>query len=221
MQEESDNYTYEVTVGINLNTIGGLIGGGNIRYAKQISPTRYHHFSLDICNIKHDKEEKTMSRLGSSFVPGKSNYLLMIRPQYGREFVLFKKSGDQGVQINWLISAGPTIGLLAPYMIWYEYPNKSRVQEQYDPAKHTSFNAIFQTGSLGESFARTQFKIGASLKSSFLFEVGMFKNNVFAVEVGGMIDAMNEKMILMPLAENDQILTSAFVTLSWGGRKTN
>ena len=220
--EQDEDYLYkkEFTYGINFNTNGGLIGGGNFKFTKVINQRMYHSFFLEVVYVKDPKEERINSFVsGNSFVPGKQNHLYIIRPQYGRELVLFKKAKEQGVQVNWNTTAGPTIGLQAPYLINYLYANDDIRTEQFDPAVHNSFDAIIGTGSFFESIGQSKIIPGASLKSSLSFEFGTFKSNVTGFEAGFMLDTFFNDTRIMYGTRAKRVYTSAFVTLFYGFRK--
>jgi hypothetical protein len=220
--ETDEDYLYkkEFTYGINFNTNGGLIGGGNFKFAKVINERMYHSFSLEFVHVKDQKEERVTSFIsGNNFVPGKQNYLYIIRPQYGREMVLFKKAKKQGVQVNWINAVGPTIGLQAPYLIDYRYPDNIIKTEAYDPAIHNSFDAIVGTGSFFESIGKSKIKPGASIKSSLSFEFGTFNSSVTGFEAGFMLDTFFSDIQIMYLTPAKRVYTSAFVTLFYGFRK--
>jgi len=218
-QTEDLLYKNEYSFGININTQGGLFGGGVFRYARAISPKIYHSFSVEAVEVKHPKEQRRSSQFtGQMFTPGKQNSLYLIRPQYGREIILFRKAAEQGVQVNFIGAIGPTLGLVAPYLIRYKYRNGLEVSEQYDPSKHTSFDAVVAEVGFSESLSQSKFEVGASAKVSLVFEFGNFRSNVAGVEVGFMSDYMLNKVVLMPLSENKQFFNSTFITIFYGGR---
>ncbi|UZR92508.1 hypothetical protein [Chondrinema litorale] len=220
--EEDEGYLYkkEFTYGINFNTNGGLIGGATFKFAKVINQKMYHSYSFEFVHVKDPKEQKATSFLsGNNFVPEKKNYFYILRPQYGREIVLFKKAKEQGVQVNWINSVGPTIGLLAPYLIQYRYPDNIVKTEPYDPDIHQSFDGIIGAGSIFESLAKSKIKPGASLKSSLSFEFGTFNNSVTGFEAGFMLDTFFSDIQLMHDTPTKRVYTSAFVTLFYGFRK--
>ena len=219
-QDEGYLYKKEFIYGINFNTNGGLIGGGSFKYARVINEYMYHSFSFEFVHVKDAKEEKVTSFLsGNNFVPEKKNYFYVMRPQYGREFVLFKKAKKQGVQVNWINSVGPTIGLLAPYLIQYRYPDNIVKTEPYDPSIHQSFDAIIGAGSIFESMGKSKIIPGASLKSSLSFEFGTFNSSVTGFEAGFMLDTFFSDIQLLYNSPTKRIYTSAFVTLFYGFRK--
>ena len=221
-EEEDDDLLYrrEFVYGLNFNTNGGLLGGIMFKHARVINKFMFHSFSLEIVNVKHPKESRIQNiSTGSSYVPGKRNYLYMVRPQYGREFVLFQKAKEQGVQVNWITAIGPGIGVVSPYLIDYNYDNDLIRTEQYDPNTHRNFDKILGTGRITESIAKSKIKLGGSFKTSLSFEFGTFKNNVTGFEAGFMMDAFTDQIEIMATSENRSIYTSAFLTFFYGTRK--
>ncbi|TAH19860.1 MAG: hypothetical protein EAZ08_07285 [Cytophagales bacterium] len=213
-------YKSETTYGINFNTNAGLIGGINIKHSRAITPTMYHYFGLEVVNMRHPKEQRTTSRRsGQTFIPGKQSYLALIRPSYGREFVLFKKEAEQGVQINALLAAGPTIGLVIPYYIDYQYDNRTQRTEKYDPTKHTLFENVIGAPSVFTGIGESTVAIGGTVRAGLQFEFGSFKTNVTGFELGITADFMSKQIIIMPLAENKSNYISAYVVLFYGARK--
>ncbi|WP_448518345.1 hypothetical protein [Rhodoflexus sp.] len=218
--EEDPLHNRQTSYGVNLNNNAGLIGGGMIKHTRNISNRMYHLFYLDIVKLKHPKEQRTQSRLsGESFVPGKQNHLLLVRPQYGRERVLFRRSAEQGVQISGSFSAGPTIAVVAPYLIEYRFGTGNIRTEQYNPDRHPSFDQVVRAARLGESLSQSTFSGGASLRTALAFEFGNFRSNVTGVEVGVMADFLAQKIVIMPLAENRQNYFSIFINIYYGNRR--
>lgn len=222
-QMEADTYRSEFIWGINKNTSGGLLGGFMIRSSKQLSDKLYQSFGLEIVNLKHPLEVRRNSRLtGNLFIFGKTNYLYAIRAQYGRELVLFRKAPQQGVEVKAVVAVGPSIGILAPYYIDYNVdqssPSINTKKEQYDPNKH-NYERILGTGNIMQGIQESDIKIGANLKAALSFELGTIKSHVTGFEVGFLLDAYTEKVILMPTAENESIFPTAFITLFYGKRR--
>jgi len=217
--EEDFIYKSEFVTGINFNTNGGLIGGFSFKYAKAITPKMYQSFAIEFVNIKHPKERKLQSpATGSVFVPGKQNYLYAVRPQYGREFVLFKKAREQGIQVNFITAIGPSIGVVAPYLIEVPVGGNTKI-EQFDPEKHTNFQDILGTGSFMESLVKSNFQIGGSLKLATSFEFGTFSTNVTGFEAGIMLDLYPKEIVIIPFTENRNLYSSIYLTFFFGVRK--
>lgn len=226
-QQEDDGYQQELSYGINFNTIGGLVGGGMVKSTHHLRDKWYHFGSVEVVEIKHPKEQRFFNQeSGGFFVYGKQNYLFAIRPSYGREYVLFRKAPESGVQVNAIFAAGPTIGLQVPYMINYNYGaatgNASlgiRV-EQYDPSIHKDLNrGVMGSAGLFSGFNQLTIKPGVHLKSGLSFEYGRYREGVTGVETGVVLEMYPSRPIIIPEASNNSIFTSFYLTIYYGRRK--
>ena len=212
-------YTKEISVGITKATNSGLIGGGIFKYTIHHRNKAFHYFGVEIVNVKHPKEERYYSFTGNTYIFGKSNYLYAIRGQYGRDWVLFRKAPQQGVQINLITAIGPSIGIVAPYYIEYMNNDGLVVAEQYDAEVHQNRENILGTGSLFQGLGQSNITMGLNWKGSLAFEFGSKKNKVFGIETGFMVEAYSKPIPLIPTAENYSIFPNAFATLYYGARR--
>lgn len=220
-QETGDyDYNREFIWGATKATNSGLIGGLILRYGMKLNEKRYHHLSLEAVNIKHPQEKRDFRSTGT-FIRGKINYLYSIRLAYGREWLLFKKAPQQGVQISGIVSAGPSIGLEAPYYI--SYSNSSGIMKvQYNPKIHYPEYIRGSTGTF-QSIGNSKLVPGIHSKASLSFEFGAFKSNVVGVETGFMIEAFSRGIAILgnlndPDAFKRSVYPNAFVTLYYGSR---
>src|SRR5690606_11534866 len=165
-------YDKEYMFGLNKNTNGGLIGGFVFKAGTRIDDTQFSFLALEFSNVKSPKEERYSTVLGNSYIFGKSNYLYSIRPQYGREIILFKKAPNQGVQVSALAAVGPSFGLIAPYFVEYALNRSETVTMQYSPEINSS--TILGTGHLFEGLGQSKFAFGGNLKAALNFEFGVF-----------------------------------------------
>jgi len=226
MAQTQDSYEYnsEFTWGINKNSSGGLIGGFTFKKARKLNDRMLETFGLEIMNVKHQQEVKHNSGYtGNSFIYGKSNYLYAFRFQYGRDFILFTKAPQQGVEIKAVFAAGPSIGVVAPYYIERNTDPQSIFstrREQYDPTNpdHT-YDRILGTGNLFEGIGDSKIQLGGNVKAAVNFELGFMKSQVTGFEVGVLVDAYTSKVNLMPSVENKAIFPTVFFTLFYGSRK--
>ena len=98
---EDDAYRTVTSFGVTTNTNSGILGGFSFRQSKLLAGTllgmpQYRYLSVEVVNVKHPKElQSANSYAGSRFIDGKENYLLVVRPQYGREVRLFQRSTDE------------------------------------------------------------------------------------------------------------------------------
>jgi hypothetical protein len=220
-REDAGNYDYdkEYLFGVNKNTNGGLIGGLVFKAGTRIDDTQFSFWAVELSNVKSPKEIRYNTDLGNSYIFGKSNYLYSIRPQYGREIILFKKAPNQGVQVSALAAVGPTFGLIAPYYIEYPVNRIETVREQYDPEIHQSRFNILGTGRLFEGLGQSEFAFGANLKAALSFEFGVFRSNVTGLELGYMLEGFTKEIPLIPTAENRQLFQSVYFTFFYGFRQ--
>lgn len=219
-REDAGDYDYEreVLFGVNKNTNGGLIGGVNLKFGFRIDEKNFQFFQLELANVKNPREVRYNTVLGNSFVFGKTNYLYAIRPQYGREVILFKKAPQKGVQISVLSAIGPTAGVVAPYYIEYAVNRAESVREQYDPSVH-GFWDVMGPGRLLEGIDKSEMVIGGHVKAAVVFEFGVFRSNVSGLELGYLLEGFTKEIELMPTVSNRQVYQSAYFTLFYGFRK--
>lgn len=217
-------YGSEFIWGFNKNTAGGLIGGVIFRKSDRMDTKlpMYQSFGIELMNIKHPKEVRRNSqRTGNFFIYGKSNYLFAIRPQYGRELILFNKAAQQGVEIKLNAAAGPTIGLLTPYYVEVAFDQNPSNLSSYNVPFNPSipFSNIMGPGKLFEGLREATPKIGFNAKASLSFELGTIKSQVTGFEIGLLLDAYAGELILMPATSNRSVIPTAFLTLFYGTRK--
>lgn len=220
-REEGDDYNREFVWGINKNTNGGYIGGLNIKHSRRLRNETFRTLGFELANVKHPKESRVPAFSGGTYILGKQNYLFSLRFSYGMERLLFRKGPQQGVQISALASAGPTIGVIAPYYI--EIGNGTfTTTAQYNPdATNPPHNSgyIFGTGRPLEGIDESSFTAGVHARAGFSFEFGTFKSSVSGLEVGLMLEAFPKEVILLPKSENRSVFPSAYITFFHGSRR--
>ena len=184
--------------------------------------------------LKTGKEQQEPTRLGGSYVERKLNYAFALRPSYGVQRVLFRKAADAGVQVNGLLSAGPSLGLLMPYYIVYDrtialsngVPNTQTdeiVVEAYDPAKHPNLQAILDRGPLFSGIGQTKLVPGFHVRGGFSFEYGRYRDAVTGVEAGFLVEAYTKRLLVFSSTTeqdrlNRQFFPSVYLTLYFGHR---
>lgn len=227
-----EDHISQFIYGININTNGGIIGGAYFRHSKIIKPKVYRTLGLEVVGIKNPKEVRIQSVVtGNSFIPGKRNYLYSFRFQYGRDYTLFRKGPEDGVQVTAIFAGGPSIGLQVPYYILYNFDGQARAV-QYDPKVNTDINKILQAGGFLEGIGRTTFLYGANIRAAISLDFGAFRNSVTGIEAGFTLEAFNKKAELLgPLPQgtntsnlptiptNKAIFPGAYIALFFGSRK--
>jgi hypothetical protein len=213
-----DGYEYESEFiwGINKNTSGGLIGGFMFKKSFKVNERTLQTFGLEIMNVRHPQEVRYNSQYGNFFTFGKQNYLYTFRLQYGRDFILFKKAPQQGVEIKAVFAAGPSIGIEAPYYVEYEKQDII-VREQYneDIAKET----IYGPGRLFEGLGDSKIVPGINFKAALNFELGIFKSQVTGFEAGILVDVYAREIDMVVLAKNYSTYPTLFLAFFFGNRK--
>jgi hypothetical protein len=218
-------YEKETVAGINMNTNGGIIGGAMFKHSVHLKKNQYHLFAFEVVNVKHPKEQRYSSSVtGNTFLFYKQNYFFVLRPQYGREIILFNKSEEEGARVNGIIATGPSIGILKPYAIDYDYTDYASYSgppidvrsEAFDPGLHTNPQSrILGTGGLFTAAGKSKFTLGWSLKAGLAFELA---NSTTGIEVGGLIEIYPKEIIIIPSAQNRMLFGSVYVNIYYGLR---
>ncbi len=217
-QTDEQSYSEEFNYGINFNTNAGLIGGFFFKWAKANGPKRYHNFGFELVNVKHPKENRFRNDItGNSFLAYKTNYLFVLRPFYGQEFVFFRKAAEEGVHINGILAGGPSIGMLKPYYILYLDRSgnpASAASIPYTP--DLNLNQVYGVGNMTDGIDEMKISLGFHAKASLSFEFGQIKSSVFGMETGFLAEQFTRKQSIMAFAENQSFFYSAFFTLYYG-----
>lgn len=218
--QTQDTYEYqsEFVWGINKNTSGGLIGGFVFKKSRKLNERQLETFGLEIMNVKHPQEVRRNSYSGNFYTYGKNNYLYAFRFQYGRDFILFEKAPQQGVEIKAVFAVGPSIGIVAPYYVEYSKDGGFvTIREQYNPDIAAEY--ILGPGRLFEGLGESNIVIGANLKAALNFELGTFKSQVTGFEAGFLLDAYAKEIEMVPTAKNYWAYPTLFITFFYGTRK--
>lgn len=220
---DEENFKSILSFGLTTNTNSGLLGGLMVRKEFMIDNNafhrQYHYVNLEIVSVNHYRESTTNGLgSGSGYVYGKQNYLFAIRPQYGREINIFRKSSEGGVNINAILAGGPTIGILKPYYIQVAYGRGNYKDEIFDPIKHT-LNNIAGSGSFFEGLGDSQIVPGVNLKAALNFELDAFRQSNISLEIGFLAEAYTKQINIMALTENRSLFTSGYITIFFGGKK--
>ena len=218
--QDSYEYQSEFVWGINKNTAGGLIGGFTFKKSRKLTDRMLETFGLEIMNVKHPQELRFNSyATGNFFILGKSNYLYAFRLQYGRDFILFKKAPQQGVEIKAVFAAGPSLGLVAPYYVEYSIDQSGFLtfRKQYDTT--IPIERIWGTGRLFEGLGQSDVVFGGNLKAALNFEMGDIKSSVTGFEAGFLLDAYTRPIEFIPTAKKYSVFPTLFLAIFYGSRK--
>ncbi|GAA4462797.1 hypothetical protein GCM10023189_39950 [Nibrella saemangeumensis] len=222
---DEDNYTSVTTYGVTTNTNSGILGGFAFRQAKLLPGTmfgkkQFRYISVEVVNVKHPKEiQQQTSISGSRYIYGKQNFLFVVRPQYGRELTLFRRNADEGVAINAILAAGPSLGIIKPYYVQVSYGNQTR-NIPYRPALANSpTENIIGSGGFFQGFGKSELTVGVNVKAAVSFELSAFRNNTTGIEIGVLAEAFPKQIVIIPNTTNRNFFTSGYATLFFGTKK--
>lgn len=227
---EDDDYQSVTTFGVTTNTNSGLLGGFVFRQSKRLAGTflgrpQYRYFAVEAVNVKHPKEvQQSVNFSGSRFTYGKENYLFVVRPQYGREISLFQRSADEGISINAVLAAGPSLGIIKPY---YVEVNEGNNRTRIVPASSLNGRSgqpgtgAQPTGSGGffRGFGESKLTVGANVKAALNFELSAFRNNTTGLEIGFLAELFPQQITIMTGADKRSFYSSGYITLFFGSKK--
>ena len=232
---DEPSYRKEFVFGVNFNTQGGLLGGASVRSSRVLDERYLRFWSLEGVMLKNPKEERLTTGVGGSYINRKTNYAFVLRPSLGLQRILFRKAADAGVQVNGLVSAGPSIGLLMPYFISYDrtyartgtasLQTDEIVSEQFDPAKHSFRDAILDSAPLFSGIGQTKAVVGFHLRGGLSFEYGRYRDAVTGMEVGFLLEGFTKRLLILSpntLSDTDELnrkfFPSVYLTLYFGHR---
>jgi hypothetical protein len=205
--------------GVILHTQGlGL----NFRASKFLNVDRRRLLSIEAVNIRHAKEFKTFNPTAingnKSFVYGKKNSLLTIRPTYGREMVMFHKLAKRGVQVSRIWQAGPSLAFLKPvYVVVQESQVDGFVTslKKYDEFAHR-LDMIQGRGPMLKGIEESVLVPGVHLKYGFNFEYAPEMEMVRSFEVGLNLDAYYKPITIMAFENDQQFFLTLYANFFFG-----
>ena len=227
---EEDNYQSVTTFGVTTNTNSGLLGGFVFRQSKRLPSTflgrpQYRYLAVEVVNVKHPKEvQQSVNFSGSRFTYGKENYLFVVRPQYGREISLFQRNADEGISINAVLAAGPSLGIVKPYYVEVnEGNNRTRIVAASSlsgkPGQPGTGAQPTGSGGFFRGFGESKLAVGANVKASLNFELSAFRNNTTGLEIGFLAELFPQQITIMTGADKRAFYSSGYVTLFFGSKK--
>lgn len=209
-------------IGINTNTNSGLLGG--FSFIKTLPKNTF--WGLDLTNTKDYREfDSPYSYNGKIYVEGKLNYLLNLRPEYGRQWGLLKQSTDGGTSLNGRIATGPTIGIQKPYYVDIVYTDATgrttTTSVPMSKALDNSYNksSISGEGSFFSGLSEAKFIPGWHVKTALEFKFETLKQNYLAIETGFIIDYFSQPVEILNQTTPRSVYTTGYVTFFFGKSK--
>ncbi len=232
---EEDNYRTVTTFGITTNTNAGVIGGFAFRQSKLMAGTLFglpqsSYLNIELVNVKHPKElQSSVNSVGSRFIEGKENYLFVLRPQYGREVKLFQRGSDEGVAVNGILAAGPSLGIIKPYYLEVSYGNSTRTvpASEVNGFATSKGETVIGAGNFLQGLDKSTFTLGLNVKAALNFELSAFRSNTTGLEIGFLAEVFPSKVVIIPNTApgsnrsdgNRSVFTSGYITLFFGSKK--
>jgi len=208
-------------VGINTNTNSGLLGGFSFVYN---IPNR-SFVNIDLTNTKDYQEfDSPYSFNGRTYVEGKLNYLINLRPSYGKHYLLLNQAQEGGTSLSGRISTGPTIGLLKPYYVDLSYTDAGKNITTSVPmadALNNNYNksSINGEGSFFSGFSQSKLVPGWHVKTALEFKFETLKQNYLALETGFIIDYFSQPVEILNQTTPRSVYTTGYVTFFFGKSK--
>lgn len=229
-QDEDSPYSYELHGGINFNTNGGVIGGLSGRFSRKVSKYSLQTFAFDIVEVKHLKEQRTSSlQTGQVFIFGKQNHLFSIRPQYGREIIIFQKYPEEGIRLSAVFSGGPSFGFIKPYYVEYNVSNNDTSDIKLIPfTEELSPSKVLSGGFPLKGFGEMKIEMGFNFKLGLNFEFGKknrypgeevrLPQSISGIETGFSFEKFANEIPILGFAKNKSTYTAVYVTIYYGKR---
>jgi hypothetical protein len=209
----------ELNLGVNFNTRGSLLGGFTIKYNHQIDFKKAHAFVFEFVNIKDAKEYRSATRYtNSTYIYGKNNNLLSMRAMYGRNFLLFNKGKDEGIEMLLNTSGGLALGMEKPYYVLIRSSNIGDSTGYYKYQDVKNDNLIASQANILMGLSESKIVPGTSIRLSTILEFGFIRESTIGVEMGTQLDAYSRKINILNYTENKSLFFSAFIVAYMGVR---
>lgn len=211
-------------IGISTSTNSGIIGGLSVRKYWLNEQNSQSFVQLDADIIKDYREfTSPYSYNGRSYIEGKLNQLIVIRPSYGRRWTLLQKSPEGGPALKGILSTGPSIGMQKPYYVDISYTNNATAK--------TSTFAVPYAKTLDDSYPKAyiigdaSFLNGLSeatpvpgwhIKSSLNLELESYKQNHMSLELGFCVDYFSKPIEMLNQTAGRSVYTTGYLTFFFG-----
>lgn len=232
---DEDDYQTITTFGITTNTNSGIVGGFSFRQSKRLAGEllgmpQYRYLSVEVVNVKHPKElQSSVNPVGSRYIQGKENFLFVVRPQYGREVRLFQRSDDEGIAVNGILAAGPSLGIIKPYYLDVTFGNSTRSvpASEVNGFATSAGETVTGAGSFFQGFGQSKLTVGLNIKAALSFELSAFRTNTTGLEIGFLSEIFPQRIVIIPnqvaggerTDGNRSFFTSGYITLFFGSKK--
>lgn len=202
--------------------------GGNFYWGKHLDGFKRRMLGLELTTVKNPKEVRQYNpyhQNAKSYVFGKVNSVIALRPTYGIKVDKFDKLRENGVQVGYFFSAGPVLAFLKPvYLEIGKFIDEENVNpfdydylsaERYDPSEHSLTN-IYGRSSYLKGLLETDLMVGLHVKMGAHFEYSPEKDQIRALEVGISGDFFPAPVPIMASDVNQSILFNIYINFLFG-----
>jgi len=222
-EEKTTIYSEENSGGIGIHTNGF---SAVYRYAKFTSGFTKRVYELEVANIRHPQEIKSINPFEDNtrgYVLGKLNQFYTFRPSIGFHKVFIPKQSIRGVSVTFISHFGASLGLTKPiYLnITEREPNSfgtNIVKRKYDPDIHSSEN-IYSKASFLNGIDEINFFPGGFMKFGFHFDFASSRDQLRSIEVGAKLDVFAREVPIMAFTTNRAIYPNLYISMLFGSRK--
>lgn len=209
-------FTKQVTGGVQLRTNGY---GAFLEIGRARSPRFTNLYTLEITEIKHNKEEKASGDLfANSFVYGKINNFYQAKLGFGQQYVLGQKGNKNGVAVLGIVNGGLSLGLLKPYYVRDRAGNDIKYESK-DSVIFLTPSEISGGSGFTKGWSELKVKPGLFLKAALRFDFGRFNEGVSALEIGASLDYYASKIPQLVYNDPKQLFFQGHIAYVFGKRK--
>lgn len=223
-EEKTTIYATEISGGIGMHTNGFM---GTFRYGKYLTGFTKRIYEIEIANIKHPREIKSIYPFEDDvrgYIYGKLNSFYTIRPSIGFQKVFVPKQSIKGVSITYIAHIGPSFGLAKPvYLNIIEVEssnNRVIVKRRFDPDKHNPGN-IYGRASFLNGFNQLKLYPGIFGKLGLHFDYAGERETLRSMEVGITIDSYFNEVPILAFSENRALYSNIYLSIFFGSRKVD
>lgn len=213
--------------GATTNTNSGLLGGFVLRSSSPVSVRKrkpiHRYLALELVNIRHPKESQRGTPLGTKYAYGKVNYLFSVRPEYGREWFLFNKIGENSIGLSGILAGGPSLGIQKPYYIKYGSGTPGETSTVvFDPDLYPDLSRITGSAGIWNGFLNNTSVIpGFHVKGALNIDMSTFGDNITGLELGSTLEIFTRQpeILSSKITTTPGTFVSAYLTLYFGNKK--
>jgi len=220
-EEKTTIYSSELSGGIGIHTNGFM---GTFRFGKYQNAFSKRIIELEIANIKHPKEIKSIYPLEDNvrgYIYGKMNSVFTFRPSVGFHKIIVPKQSIKGVSITIVTQLGVSLGIAKPVylnIIDRETTPNVIVKRKYDPEKHDQGD-IYGRASFLNGFSEIKLYPGLFGKFGFQFDFAGDRSQMRALEAGIKVDGYFQEIPIMAFTENRAIYPNLYISFFMGSRE--